>query len=423
MRSVRPSATVHRRQQQGFSLIETIIAVLVATILVTLAASLVKRETDDATARGTGKYLLQLRAAVVNLQLKNEAWVRGESLSNMSAPAAPNLAWTPVTDGAQVAYGGVEDLRTLGLLPAGTPRYPALGDLARFVLIRQGACPSPDCHTSAFVYTCHPISAQRSLRISTACTTPAGARARYSQALLGQVMQAAGGFGGHDALNSVHVQGALMDVPRAWFDFGDAAGHAVLAAGLDATPFGQFVRHGDTRPVTLHNTLTVDLAIQTNTGLLLNTAAVAGEHCAPDGLYASTKERMLAQCVDGTWFLRTGHVITSAYQDLPNGAAVPALVCPAGQQPWRHVALQTMDVTVGGSDVSIAGSVGGVIQGSGQVNAAGAVTVGGAFSGTFQNAGASSVHVAQTVSVANDRIVISPSDMNARAALIQGCRN
>ncbi|WYX07968.1 prepilin-type N-terminal cleavage/methylation domain-containing protein [Achromobacter xylosoxidans] len=53
MRPVRPSATVHRRQQEGFSLIETIIAVLVATILVTLAAGLVKRETDDAAARGT----------------------------------------------------------------------------------------------------------------------------------------------------------------------------------------------------------------------------------------------------------------------------------------------------------------------------------------------------------------------------------
>lgn len=423
MRPVRPSATVHRRQQEGFSLIETIIAVLVATILVTLAAGLVKRETDDAAARGTGKYLLQLRAAVVDLQLKHEAWLRGEPLSDVTAAAAPKLAWTAVGGSVQAAYGGVDDLKALGVLPASTPRYPTLGDLARFVLVRQGACPSPDCHTSAFVYTCHPISAQRSLRNSTACTTPAGARARYSQALLGQVMQAAGGYGGHDALDSTHVQGALMDVPRAWFDFGDAPGHAVLAAGLNATPFGQFVRHGDTRPVTLHNTLTVDLAIQTNTGLLLNTAAVAGEQCAPDGLYASTKERMLAQCVDGTWFLRTSHVITAAYQDLPNGASVPALSCPAGQHPWRHVALQTMDVTVGGPDVNIAGSVGGIIQGSGQVNAAGAVTVGGAFSGTFQNAGASSVHVAQAVSVANDRIVITPSDMSARAALIQGCKN
>ncbi|MCZ8438769.1 type II secretion system protein [Achromobacter xylosoxidans] len=423
MRHVRPFATEHRRQQQGFSLVETIIAILVATILVTLAASLVKREIDDAAARGTGKYLLQLRAAVVDLQLKHEAWLRGEPLSDVTAAAAPKLAWTTVGGGVQAAYGGVDDLKALGLLPAGAPRYPALGDLARFILVRQGVCPSPDCRASAFVYTCHPISAQRSLRRGTACTAPAGPRARYSPALLGQVLQAAGGYGGHDTLDSTNVQGALMNVPRVWFDFADAAGHAVLAAGLDATPFGQFVRHGDTRPVTLHNTLTVDLAIETNTGLLLNTAAVAGEHCAPDGLYASTKEKTLVQCLDGAWFPQSGHVITAAYQDLPNGAAVPALACPAGQHPWRHVALQTMDVTVGGADVNIAGSVGGVIHGNGQVNAAGAVTVGGAFSGTFQNAGASSVHVAQAVSVANDRIVISPPDMNARAALLQGCGN
>ncbi|WYX19129.1 prepilin-type N-terminal cleavage/methylation domain-containing protein [Achromobacter xylosoxidans] len=95
MRPVRPSATVHRRQQEGFSLIETIIAVLVATILVTLAAGLVKRETDDAAARGTGKYLLQLRAAVVDLQLKHEAWLRGEPLSDVTAAAAPSLPGPP----------------------------------------------------------------------------------------------------------------------------------------------------------------------------------------------------------------------------------------------------------------------------------------------------------------------------------------
>lgn len=213
MQPARPSATPHRRQQQGFSLVEVVIAILVATALATLAASFVKREVDDAAAQGTGKYLLQLRAAVIDLQLKHEAWLRGENLPDGATPTSPKLAWT-AAGGAQVAYGSVADLKTLGLLPTDTPRYPALGDLARFVLVRQGACPSQDCHTSAFVYTCHPIGAQRSLRSSTACTAPAGARGRYSQALLGQVLQAADGYGGHDALNSTNVQGPLMDVPR-----------------------------------------------------------------------------------------------------------------------------------------------------------------------------------------------------------------
>ncbi|MCD0495222.1 prepilin-type N-terminal cleavage/methylation domain-containing protein [Achromobacter sp. MY14] len=411
--------------QAGFTLVEVMVAVAIVTLLAVLAARDLRRQGDESAAEATGRYLMQIRGAVVDLQLKHEAWLRGEDLAGLPAgsyPPPPALTWASVA-GAQVARGGMADLTALGLLPATIPRYPALGDVARFILVRQGACPGDECRTSAFVYACHPISAVRSLRQNAECTPPTVNRSVYDQTLLSKVVVAAEGYGGHDARGSANVRGPLMDIPRAWFDFGTQPGHAVIAASLDSTPFGQFVRHGETRPVTFNNTLTVAGAIQTNTGLLLNTAVAPGAACTPEGLYASTANKLLAVCTGGVWFAQTGHVITGTYGDLPNDAAIPAVTCPAGLSPWRQVALQATDATARGSDINIGGAIGGSIQGSGYVNAAGAVSVGGSFSGTFQNSGNSYVRMAQRASIAGDRVVISPPDMGARASVIQGCKN
>ena len=423
-----PSRSIKRQKierQKGFTLIGMVVSLAIAMVLVILVASEIKRQVDDSAAEGTGRYLMQIRGALVNLQLQHEAWLRGEDISTAPAgtyPTPPTLTWTSVP-GAQVAHGGTTDLVALGLLPTGTPHYPTLGDTARFVLVRQGTCPGEDCQTSAYVHTCHPISDQRSLRLNTQCTTPVGTRAQLVPALLSQVLLAAGGYGGHDAFGNTHVRGPLMDVPRTWFDFGEEPGHVVLAASLDASPFGQFVRHGETRPVTLHNTLTVGETIQSNKGLLLNTAVASGTSCSVEGLYASTANKMLAVCVDGYWFSTTSHTITGTYSNLPHNAAVPALICPTGMTPWRHAAIQSVGVTLTGSDIHIDGTIGGTIQGSGSVNAAGSVSVTGSFAGTFQNSGSSYVRVAQSVSISGDRVIITPDDMTARAAVIQGCKS
>jgi len=408
-----------RTRECGFALIGVMLALIIATLASIFAASEIQRQIQDHAASSTGKYLMQVRDAVVDLQIKHEAW-----LSNRSGAAPPpgaTLAWTSVA-GTQVARGSVNDLVSMGVLPAGVPRYPMLGDTARFALVRQGSCPGDDCHTSAYVYTCHPISNQRSLRANTDCTPPAGERADASQTLLGKVLLAAEGYGGHDGLAGANIRGPLMtDVPRAWFDFGTQPGHAVLAAGLNATPFGQFVRHGETRPVSLRNTLTVAGIIQSDAGLLLNTAVVPGAACSTPGLRAATANQLLAVCTDGAWFVTDGHRVTAALANLPHDAAVPEPVCPAGLTPWRHIALQAIDRTVTGPDVNVSGTVGGAIVGSGNVDTAGSVSISGAFDGSFHNTGASYVRVAQRVSLANNRVAIIPPDMNARAAIIQGC--
>lgn len=412
-------------RQAGFTLIELMVVLTLITFAVVLGGPALKRQVDATAAESTGRYLAQIRGAVVDLQVKHEAWLQGGNIVGAPAgtyPPPPALTWVTVP-GAQVVRGGVADLTELGLLPPSTPRFPSLGQTARFILVREGICPGDNCRTGAYVYTCQPISDVRSRRLHDTCTAPVGKAARFNQILLGKVMAASEGYGGHDANGGSNVRGPLMDIPRAWFDFGAEPGHAVLAAGLGATPFGQFVRHGDSRPVTLNNSLNVAGAVQTNTGLLLNTAVAPGTTCAPEGMYASTANKLLAVCTGGRWFSQNGHVITGTYSDLPNDAAIPAVTCPAGLSPWRQVALQAIDATARGTDLNIGGAVGGNIQGSGYVNAAGAVSVGGSFNGTFHNSGNSYVRMAQRASIAGDRIVISPADMGARASVIQGCKD
>ncbi|WP_028354602.1 hypothetical protein [Bordetella petrii] len=405
-------------------MIPFILTILLGTLAAVFTAGQYRDAVDDSAAASTGRYLLQVRGAVVDLQVKYQSWLSGANLPEASedSSARPGLTWDSV-DGVQVARGGVAQLVDLGLLPSNTPRYPLLGDTVRFVLVRQGSCPGADCRTTAFVYTCHPVSDARSRRQPDGCAAPAGDRATFSASLLAKVLISADGYGGHDATGGPNVIGPLMNAPRQWFDFSPEPGHAVLAAGLDATPFGQFVRHGETRPVTLHNTLTVGETIQSNKGLLLNTAVASGEACSPEGLYAATADKMLAVCLNGAWFAANSHVVTGVYANLPNNATIPSLTCPAGLSAWRYVAMQDPDVTVTGSDINVAGDVGGTIRGSGSVNAAGSVSVNGSFTGTFQNAGTSYVRVAQSVAVVADRIAITPAGPNARAAVIQGCKS
>lgn len=423
MSAIRTRRPPYQRLQRGFALGGLVAALLIVTLLSVLASAALKRASDDSAAEATGRYMQLIRSAVVELQVQHEAWLTNTDVSLAPAgtyPDPPELGWEVVGE-AEIARGSLSDLRRLGLLSAQVPLFPPLGGSVQFLLSREGECPGRECRTAGYVYTCHPINSVKSAREPGPCNPPGGDRARVEPDLLAKVIISAGGYGAHDAFGGDRVHGALVDAPRAWFDFGDELGHAVLTASLEALPFGQFVRHGETRPVALRNTLTVDGQILTNTGLVFGTAVMPGAPCDVAGMYASTAQMTLATCRDGAWFATQDNVVTGVYSNLPHDAAVPPVVCPSGLSPWRHASLQAADVTVTGSDVNVAGTLGGTITGTGSVNAAGTVVVNGSFSGTFQNAGSSYVRVSQRISIAADRVAITPPGAGARASVIQGC--
>jgi len=418
-------ASHHGTPQRGFALASLMITIAIMTLLAVLGAGQIRQQLDDSAAEATGRYLLKLRGALVNLQVQHEAWLHDADIAAAppgTYPEPPPWQWQPGED-AQVMHGTVTDLIAAHLLPADTPRFTPLGERAHFVLVRQGTCPGTDCQIQAFAYTCQPISRVASSRNAAGCPAPAGARSQVQPALLGKVMLSTEGYGGHDLTADQHVRGALFSAKRSWFDFSPHVGHAVVSAGLDTTAFAQFLRQGDTRPVVLRNQLSVEGLIQTQTGLLFTQTVSDGAPCAPEGMMGSTGVT-LAICLNSQWAALNNHQISGTYQNLAHDAYVPPPNCPAPTTVWRHVAITATDVTVSGNDLDIHGTTGGGLQGSGSVNAAGNVTISGSFSGTFQADAASSVRVHQSVSLSpENRIVFRPAGAQARAAVIQGCKS
>jgi hypothetical protein len=411
-------------KQRGFALTELSIALFVVILAMILAAGAIKAKADDSAAEATGRYLAQTRGALVELQAKHEAWLSGINVGAAPSgtyPTPPSLTWTAGAGGVELARGRIQDLIDIALLPNGFPLYTPLGERVDFTLVRSGTCPGASCKIQAYAYTCTPISDQRSTR--NAATNCAAAADRSNPTLVGNTIQATDGYGGHDGNTAGgDFRGPLLNAPRAWFPISNHPGHVVVTANLDATPFHQFVRQGDTRHIVLNNALTVEGAIETNTGLVFGDTVVPGTACSVDGMFASTGAN-LAVCMAGTWSSLANHIVEGAHNNLVNGAYIAPPACPAPMVPWRHVALQATDITVNGSDIDIHGSIGGSATGTGSVNTTGDVRVSGTFNGTFNSGQSSSIRTAQGVEIINNRIVISPDGPNARATVVQGCKS
>ncbi len=415
----------NRSLQHGFGLASVMVAIALSTLLAILASIELTRRLHDSAAEATAHYLLAARDALVAFQLRHEAWLQGVDIQ--AAPPGtyappPTLNWVSGAGGVQLMHGTMAVLKQQGLLTAGQPDFTPLGERAQWLLVRQGDCPGSDCNLQSYVYTCHPVSTQPSSRSAVSCLTPDGSRAEYNPALLGQVMLSTQGYAGHDALLEGQFTGPLFNANKAWFPLSNMPGHAVVAATLGVTPFGQFVRMGDTRHVHLQDKLSVAGVVQTDAGLLLNTTVSPGAPCLTPRVFAASAANQLAVCSGGVWSVSSGASVQGVFTNLVDGAHVAPPVCQPPATPFRYVSLSAHDVTVTGGNLDVHGDVGGSVGGSGSVNATGNVSLSGTFSGSFQSAASSTLRVTQSVSInTNHRIEITSAGPNARASVIQGC--
>lgn len=415
------------RKQRGFVLISLAVALAIFTILAVFASTEIVRRTNDATAEATGRYLLAVRNALIAFQVKHEAWLLQVDTSGAPAgiyPAPPALTFAPDGLGHEVALADVSLLRDEGLLPADFSDTMPFGERAGLLLARSGPCPGLTCQLQSFVYSCHPISAHRSTRNATSsCVNVPSGRDDVSPSLLGKVLMSSEGYGGHDLFDSTRFQGPLVNAPRTWFPISSHPGRAVVVASLDATPFAQFVRQGDTRHVFLRNDLTVDGVIQTNTGLVFGKTVTLGDACDRNGMFSATLDWQMAVCKDGIWQMEGGYTVTGLFPNLAHNTYVAPPNCVAPATPYQLVALQAVDMYVSqGNGMNVSGTHSGTITGSGSVNSSGSVSVTGSFSGTFQASSDSYVQMGQSVNIVSNRVVISPDRPGSRASLIQGCR-
>lgn len=427
------------RGRSGFILPQLMIAFMIVTIVAVFAGGELVQKVNDGKARETGRYLIAVRGALVDFQIRHEAFLRGINISAYPVdmyPSAPSfISWSSGAGGVQYAQGSVQDLIDDGHLKNGFSLYSPFGERAEWIVTRSGVCDDTtghanDCLIDAYVYTCYPISDKRStFNTSTSCGSVPEYAAQADASLIGEVILHTDGYGGTDLLNSDFFLGSLIgQLPRDSIPgISSDQGRVVVAAGLNLTPFSQFIRQGDIRHVYLNDNLTVEKKIESKEGIIINSTVpvVSGNSCAdkPSGLYATTTENTLAVCLDGNWFGLGDYLIRNTVGGVINGQNVPPVYCPAPMESWQYAAIETSHFRITGSDIDIKGSHSGTVSGSGSVNQSGAYNISGSFSGGFQSTSTSYIDSKQGVSINSSGLVtISPNGANARAFVVQGCK-
>lgn len=404
-------AMIPRLRQRGFALVELAIAAVILTLGAIWMATRISNDVQDAGAQATARYLLSVKGAVQAMTVEHFDHLAGYP------PPPAGVGPQPVTPvwllGTMPLDVGIAQLRQPradgrpGFLSADFPDAPVYGEEVRVRLWREGACPGESCRLQAIVHTMAPVRASEDLD--------------YSPELVGQVVMASEGYGGHASPGAPgYIRGAIFNVPN---PVGEMVGIVAVSASLDTTLFHQFVRQGDTRQVWLQNTLDVADAISTSTGLTLNTAVQAGASCNREGMYASTATQSLAMCMTGVWFELTRYVVTGMAGDLVSGAALAPPQCQGSMQPFVRVALQGLDVTLDGSSIDVRGRVSGSISGGGSVSETGSVSVSGSFQGDIYSTADSRIRVTQRAGATAGVLDISEAGPHARAYAIYGCHH
>lgn len=418
-----PEIRIAMKKQSGFALMNVVIAMMLAGILAAYASGKWATSVDESAAEATGRYMITVRSAVIKAMTEYMATLTQEDTSGAPAgtyPVAP--AWANFNGNS--ATISVNDLKTSGFLDDGFPDTPPMGRSVHVTFRRSGTCPGTSCNVNAYVFTCWPISRGKPTGAIVNTTCPvAPANWQFDASLVGAVIMATDGYGGNNSVVPATMRGPMFSINSV--DLGiptTSAGHVAVIAAMNDNLFPQFVRQGDTRHIFLKNNLSVTGQVATDQGVVINTNVVPATACTTPGMYATANNGSMAQCVGNQWFAMTSHKL-SAVQTLANGAVVTPPTCPGSNMTaFSYASMQNSDVTMSGSDIKVAGTLTGGITGTGNVSNSGSVSVSGSFNGTTQSTNASSIRVAQSVSIVGGRVVISPASGNARALVMTGCR-
>lgn len=128
-------------KQQGFALLELIVALLIATVLAVFAAERFAQRNKELMAQGHAVWMAGLRQATLRyLEQHGVALhVNGDHafISGYSDPMSPTL----------------DELKGAGLLARGYPAFGARAVGARIQLLRSGNCPQNPCRLDALIYS------------------------------------------------------------------------------------------------------------------------------------------------------------------------------------------------------------------------------------------------------------------------------
>src|SRR5690606_31889564 len=180
-------------------------AAVIRTLGAIWMATRISNDGQDAGARATARYLLSVKGAVQAMTVEHFDHLAGYPLppSGVTPPSVtPDWLLGPMPLDV-----GIEQLRQLradgqpGYLAADFPEAPVYGDAVRVRIWREGGCPGESCRLQAIVHTVAPVRAAGELA--------------YSPELVGQVLMATEGYGGHAPPGAPgYIRGAIFNVPN-----------------------------------------------------------------------------------------------------------------------------------------------------------------------------------------------------------------
>ncbi|MBB1624986.1 prepilin-type N-terminal cleavage/methylation domain-containing protein [Achromobacter sp. UMC71] len=268
--------------QAGFTLIELVLALALTALIAIWASNRVAHRIEDAAARSTGAWLVQVRGAMEQALLRHfDAWAAGQAPKSASGASLFTDSMAPTLD----------ELRRAGALPAGFPLQSALGFGVRIGLLRTATCPGQPCRLDALIYTDKPL-------LKTGTHYP-------DLAAIAVVIESVGGYGGAvwpaapGALRGAAFSFANPATPGAP---AYPAGTLAAWAGLERSEADKYVKLRDVRDPDLRGSLTAAGRLRTGEYLELQGQARAGESCAnaPAGVARSGGGELLS-CQSGLW--------------------------------------------------------------------------------------------------------------------------
>ncbi|MDS1141887.1 hypothetical protein RE432_15705 [Pusillimonas sp. SM2304] len=274
-----------RRSQQGFALLELIVAALLVTLLAVWGAQTLANRLDDASAQANAAWMLSLRESV---QRYLERYASTLALAGHGAVSGPAgyADWSRPT---------LAELKADALLPQGFPARTMLGGGASVRVIRQGDCPGRDCRIDALIHSNTPFLTKRSGHVS--------------EQMVAQWLMASRGWGGWVAGGRPHVVGgAAFQYPNPpWPGEPLPAGTVALAVTHGQLRDADFLRVGDTRDPEFQGTATVQGNISTGADLhvrryvYLGTSEERFMPCGGDGAVSREAGGGLLICRDSLW--------------------------------------------------------------------------------------------------------------------------
>lgn len=431
-----------KRMRRGFVMIQLGAVLIILTLMLTFLGRYLIQKINESAAESSAKQMLIVRDSLVQLQIEYEAFLRDKPDSSPPVDDSSVWSWSPAPGsvGGQIMKGEIVHLKDAGLMDEKISDYMPLGERPLWLLHRTGSCLSNTCRIAAYVYSCRPLTAHRtSGSNTTSCDSMPLDRSHGDVSLIGQFIVESEGYGGTDVLDDTYFQGALFgeSAPRDLFGFSEGQGRVAIMSGLNSTPFNQFVRMGDDRPVHLqgpvllqdslvvNGDVTVGGELSVEKGIIITQKVNEGDSCEPDGMFGSTHSNGLATCVGGQWFNLTGYMVTSVSSGLTNGQTAPIINCPAPMVAWRQVALAGVDIL--STNISVEGGITGnvAVNLTGEVSEAGVISIVDdlGLTGSFDTA-SGSIEVGQRASIDESTgvITITGARPGSVATLMQGCR-